>query len=142
MCPRMAPRTLLDYLTCTRIASWSDRSFHGRRLARHGLVAEKVYLLGYATDSPATVQRIRACVQRRSARCLGGVFRELPWGEDAFGSTPIGPMCAVYVLLDASRPPQVVVLTAESGRGGQLHVPAKFFPYQMLVGKTLVSWSN
>ena len=51
----MKPRSFVNRLTFTRIASWSDRGFHRHRLARHGLATKKVYLLRYAAASPDTV---------------------------------------------------------------------------------------
>ena len=135
----MNSRNLLDRLTSTRVASWSDRGRHRRALAHHGLVAQKVYLLGYAAACPATVQRVGQYVHRRSAWCLRGVFRALPWGEDAFGYTPIGPMCAVYLLLEPSHTQQVVILESSPGSPVLLHVPANGFPFHFLFGKTLVS---
>lgn len=134
----MKPRSLLDCLTFTRVASWSDRGSHRRTLADHGLAAEKVYVLGYAAAAPATVQRINRCVQRQSAWCLRGVFRDLPMSNDWLPE-PLGPMCIVYLLLDPRQSPQLVVLESTPGSAVLLHVPAEGFPYHFLFGKTLVS---
>ena len=132
------PRSLLDYLSFTRVNSWSDRGSHRRRLADHGLAAEKVYVLGYAAALPDTVQRIKRCVQRQSAWCLRGVFRDLPV-SDEWLPEPLGPLCVVYLLLHPNHAPQVVVLEAAPGSPVLLHVPAKGFPYHFLFGKALVS---
>ena len=134
----MKPRSLVDRLTLTRVASWSDRRYHCRRLARHGLTAEKVYVLGYAAASPATVRRISRCVQRQSASCLRGVFRDLPLSED-FLPEPLGPMCAVYLLLEPGQSPQVVIVEASPESPVLLHTSAKGFPFHFLFGKTIVS---
>ena len=134
----MKPRSLVDRLTCTRVASWSDRGSHRRRLARHGLAAEKVYVLGHAAASPATVRRISRCVQLQRAGCLRGVFRDLPLSED-FLPEPLGPMCTVYLLLAPGQAPQLVVLEAAPESPVLLHISAKGFPYHFLFGKTLVS---
>ena len=132
------PRSLLDYLTFTRVASWSDRGSHRRRLADHGLAAEKVYVLGYAAALLDTVQRINRCVQRQSAWCLCGVFRDLSV-SDEWLPEPVGPLCIVYLLLHPGQAPQVVVLEAAPGSPVLLNVPAEGFPYHILFGKTLVS---
>ncbi len=134
----MKSRSLLDRLTGTRVASWSDRGFHRRKLAGHGFAAKKVYLLGYAAASPDTMQRIAGCVHRQSARCLRRVFRNLPQ-RDGFWPEPLGPMSAVYLLLGPDQAPQLVVLAAAPGSPVLLHVPAKGFPHHFLFGKTLVS---
>lgn len=134
----MKPRSLLDRLTFTRVASWSDRGSQRRTLARHGLAAEKVYVLGYAAASPATVRRISQCVQRQSAWCLRGVFRDLPLSDDWLPE-PLGPMCAVYLLLEPGQAPQLVVLEAAPESPVLLHISAKGFPFHFLFGKTLVS---
>ncbi|MBF9238079.1 hypothetical protein I2I05_11800 [Hymenobacter sp. BT683] len=135
----MNPRSLLDYLTGTQRASWSDRGFHTRNLAGHGLTAEKVYLLGYAAATPASVERLAQCVHRRSARCLRRVFDNLPWEEDELGPLPSDPMCAVYLLVHPGQPPQLLVLEAVPSSPVLLHVAATGFPYHLLWGKTLVS---
>lgn len=133
----MKQRSLLDRVTFTRVASWSDCASHRRRLAHYGLAAEKVYMLGYAAAGPTTVQRISRGVQQRSAWYLRGVFRDLPRSE-GFWPEPLGPMCAVYLLLDTSKAPQLVVLNAAPESPVLLHVSAKGFPYQCLFSKTLV----
>ena len=130
--------SLLDRLTFTRVASWSDRGVHRRRLAHHGLAAEKVYQLGSAAATPETVQRIARWVQQQSAWGLRGVFGDLPWGEDELGPTPIGPMCAVYLLVALDQSAQLVVLEATPESSVLLHVSAEGFPYHLLCGKTLV----
>jgi hypothetical protein len=134
----MKSQSLLDRLTGTRVASWSDRGFHRRQLADHGFAAKKVYLLGYATASPDTMQRIARCVHLQSAGCLRGVFQDLPY-SDEFWPEPLGPMSAVYLLLAPGQVPQVVVLDAAPGSPVLLHMPAKGFPHHFLFGKTLVS---
>ena len=134
----MKPRSLLDRLTFTRVATWSDRGHHRRALAGQGLAAEKVYVLGHAAASPATVQRIGRCVQRQSAGCLRGVFRDLPL-RDEWLPEPLGPLCTVYLLLKPGQAPQLVVLAAAPGEPVLLHVSAQGFPYHFLFGKTLVS---
>ena len=48
-------------------------------------------------------------------------------------------MSAVYLLLNASQVPQVVVLEAAPESPVLLHKQAKGFPYHFLPGKTLVS---
>ena len=132
------PRSLFDYLMFTRVASWSDRGYHRRSLANHGLTAEKVYVLGYAAALPDTVQRINRCVHRQSAWCLRGVFIDLPV-SDEWLPEPLGPLCIVYLLLHPGQAPQVVVLEAAPGSPVLLQVPAQGFPYHFLFDKTLVS---
>ena len=134
----MKPRSLVDRLTFTRVASWSDRGYHRRSLARHGLAAEKVYVLGYAAASSATVRRISRCVQRQSAWCLRGVFRDMPHSAE-FWFEPLGPMCTVYLLLAPGQAPQLVILEASPESLVLLHIPADGFPFHFLFGKTLVS---
>jgi hypothetical protein len=134
----MKSRSFVDRLTFTRVASWSDRGSHRRRLARHGLAAKKVYLLGYVAASPDTVQRIRQCVQRQSAGCLRGVFRDLPHSTE-WWSEPVRPLCAVYFLVEPGHDPQLVVLDSSPESPVLLHVPAQGFPFHFLFGKTIVS---
>jgi hypothetical protein len=133
----MKPRNLVDRLTFTRVASWSDGGYHCQMLARHGLAAEKVYLLGYAAASPATVRRISRCVQQQSAWCMRRVFRDLP-SSGGFWPEPLGPMCSVYLLLEPGQTPQLVVLEAAPGSPVLLYISAKGFPFYFLFGKTLV----
>jgi hypothetical protein len=134
----MKSRSLVDRLTFTRVASWSDRGHHRQRLAHHGLAAEKAYVLGYATASPTTVRRIRQCVQQHSAWCLRRVFQDMPYNAD-YWSEPFGPMCTVYLLLALGQVPQLVVLEASPESPLLLHIPAQGFPLHFLFGKTLVS---
>ena len=134
----MKQRSFVDRLTFTRVASWSDRGSHRRRLARHGLAAKKVYLLGYAAASPDTVPRIRQCVQRQSAGCLRGVFQDLPHSAE-WWSEPLGPMCTVYLLVEPGHAPQLVVLDSSPASPVLLHVLAQGFPFHSLCGKTIVS---
>lgn len=134
----MKPRSLVDRLTFTKVASWSDRGSHCRRLARHGLAAEKVYVLGYAASSPATVRRISQCVQQQSAWCLRGVFKDMPYSAE-FWTEPLGTMCTVYLLLIADQAPQLVIIDASPESPVLLHIPAEGFPFYFLFGKTLIS---
>ena len=134
----MKPRSLLDRLTFTRVATWSDRGHHRRALAGQGLAAEKVYVLGHAAASPATVQRIGRCVQRQSAGCLRGVFRDLPRSAE-WWSEPLGPICTVYLLVEPGHAPQLVVLDSSPESPVLLHVPAQGFPVHFLFGKIIVS---
>jgi len=134
----MKSRSFVDRLTFTRVASWSDRGFHRRCLARYGLAAQKVYVLGHAAASPDTVHRIRQCVQRQSAGCLRGVFRDLPHSAE-WWSEPLGPMCTVYLLVEPGHVPQLVVLDSSPESPVLLHVPAQGFPVHFLFGKTIVS---
>ena len=133
----MNSRSLLDRLTCTRVASWSDCRFHRRRLAGHGFVAKKVYILGYAATSPDTMQKIAQCVYQQSAGCLRGVFLDLPQSDD-FLPEPVGAISPVYLLLDTAQAPRIVVLEAAPGSTVLLQVPAKGFPHHFLFGKTFV----
>ena len=134
----MKQRSFVDRLTFTWVASWSDRGSHRRSLARHGLAAKKVYLLGYAAASPDTVHRIRQCVQRQRAGCLRGVFRDLPHSAE-WWSEPLGPICTVYLLVEPGHAPQLVVLDSSPESPVLLHVPAQGFPVHFLFGKTIVS---
>ena len=134
----MKQRSFVDRLTFTWVASWSDRGSHRRSLARHGLAAKKVYLLGYAAASPDTVHRIRQCVQRQSAGCLRGVFRDLPHSAE-WWSEPLGPICTVYLLVEPGHAPQLVVLDSSPESPVLLHVPAQGFPVHFLFGKIIVS---
>ena len=134
----MKSRSFVDRLTFTRVASWSDRGSHRRCLARYGLAAQKVYVLGHAAASPDTVHRIRQCVQRQSAGCLRGVFRDLPHSA-GWWSEPLGPMCTVYLLVEPGHVPQLVVLDSSPESPVLLHVPAQGFPVHFLFGKTIVS---
>jgi hypothetical protein len=135
----MQHRSLLDHLTGTRRASWSDRKHHISCLAGHALAAEKVYLLGYAAATPASVERLAHGVNWPSPRCLRRVCDDLPWEEDEWGQQPSGPMCAVYLLINSSQPPQLLVLQSAPGSPVLLHVAADGFPYRLTWGKTLVS---
>jgi hypothetical protein len=134
----MKPRSFGDRLTFTRVASWSDRGSHRRRLARHGLAAKKVYVLGYAAAFPGTVQRIRQCVQQQSAGGLRGVFRDLPHSAE-WWSEPLGPMCTVYLLVEPGHVPQLVALDASPESPVLLHMPAPGFPFHFVFGKIIVS---
>jgi len=106
---------LLDKLTGTQLASWSDRKRHTQLLTRllqgkEVSAWQKVYLLGHAEASKQTIARIASCIEQKSGRCLRQVFHDLPYSEDDFGLTPMGPMCTVYLLIEPPNQLSVAVI--------------------------------
>jgi hypothetical protein len=138
---------LLDRLTCTQVASWSDRKRHTQLLTRLLQSKEvsdlqKVYLLGHAEASTQTIAQIATCVKQKSGRCLRQLFQDLPYGEDEFGLTPIGPMCTVYLLIEPNNQLSVAVIgSTELGVSPSrllLLTSAEGFPHWLIMRKRLV----
>lgn len=138
---------LVDTLSCTRVASWSDKKSHRQRLetllGAQGVISiRKAYVLGHAAADWQTVSRIGFCIKQKSAWCLRRVFQNLPYGQDELGLTVIGSMCTVYLLIEPDNRTSVAVI----GNPSELFVSqlllhfteAKGFPYWLISGKVLV----
>ena len=136
-----------DMLSCTRVASWSDKRFHRQRLDT-ALVAQgvtsikKAYLLGFAAVNPRNMVRIGSCVERKSAWCLRQVFEDLPYAENELGLTVVGPMCAVYLLIKPPNRMFIAVIDSSNtlplSPALLLFTGATGFPYWLIFGKRLI----
>ena len=135
---------VFDWLSGTRVASWSDKKHHretlGMLLKSHFINGiKKAYLLGYASALVPTQNRISACIARRSVWGLRQVFQALAYGEDEVGATVIEPMCAVYLLIGPDDR-TVVAAIRNPDKVPQLlfFMSASGFLYWWLCGKRLV----
>ena len=138
---------LIDVLSRTRAASWSDRKSNRQTLETllgKQCVAslKKAYVLGYAVADLETVVRIRFCIEQKNAWCLRRVFQALPYEEDDLGSTVIGPICTVYLLIEPNNRKYVAVIGNPSGLPASplllFFTGAERFPYWLVFGKRLI----
>lgn len=138
---------LIDVLSCTRAASWSDRKSNRQTLEtllgkQYVASLKKAYVLGYAVADLETVVRIRSCIKQKSAWCLRRVFQALPYEEDDLGLTVIGPMCTVYLLIEPNNRKSIAVIGNPSELPASplllFFTEAERFPYWLVFGKRLI----
>lgn len=134
--------TLIEYLTATRLLSWSDRKSHLQRLQQiipdfRVTDYQKIYLAGYAEATEQVLAKVIHFVQTGRVCGLKHLFNSLPYGEDELGLTVMGDMLSVYLLLHQSGDTVLCVVDSANQQVRFLG-EVSGFPYYRLRGKRIV----